>query len=338
MSRRNDIDVSESDESNFFCWAVNDTKIKFKFTLTRSKDNPMRNLYKILVTLIFFTISTFCLFAQVGINTDNSLPNSSAMLDVRSTSKGLLPPRMTTMERNAIASPAAGLVIYNTDDKALNLFNGETWNSMTPVPSFGCGLSIRINHVITRGVAPANKTVEYITVSGIPGELTKCWITRNLGAAQQAAAVSEATEASAGWYWQFNRKQGYQYISSRVPTSTWISSINENSDWTTANDPCAIELGAGWRIPTKTEWTNVDAIGSWTTWNGPYGSALKLHAAGALVSTDGSLYSRGSGGYFWSSTQSGATDGWNLVFYSGGCSMGISGKANSFSARCVRDQ
>ena len=56
------------------------------------------------------------------------------------------------------------------------------------------------------------------TVTGIPGETTKCWITSNLGASQQATAVNASTQASSGWYWQFNRKQGYKYDGTISPT------------------------------------------------------------------------------------------------------------------------
>lgn len=67
------------------------------------------------------------LLAQVGINTDNAAPDPSAMLDVKSTSKGLLPPRMTTAQRNAILFPAAGLVIYNTTKNCNETYNGSSW-------------------------------------------------------------------------------------------------------------------------------------------------------------------------------------------------------------------
>jgi hypothetical protein len=187
-------------------------------------------------------------------------------------------------------------------------------------------------------VAPATKTVTYGVVTNIAGEPTKCWITRNLGASQQATAVSDNTEASAGWYWQFNRKQGYQYTTSRTPNTTWITSINENSDWQTANDPCNLLLGAPWRLPTYTEWYNVDNTGGWTNWNGPWGSGLKLHAAGRLDYSNGMLYSRGSNGYYWSSAQYSTVIGWHLSFGSGGSQMYDSGyKANGFSVRCLRD-
>ena len=53
--------------------------------------------------------------------------NSTAILDVNSTTKSFLPPRMTTTQRNAVASPAAGSVIYNTTTNLLNHYNGSAW-------------------------------------------------------------------------------------------------------------------------------------------------------------------------------------------------------------------
>jgi hypothetical protein len=81
----------------------------------------------------------------------------------------------------------------------------------TACPGFTCGDTIFVNHV-AGSVAPVSKIVTYGTVTNIPGETAKCWITQNLGASQQATAVNDATEASAGWYWQFNRKQGYKRL------------------------------------------------------------------------------------------------------------------------------
>ena len=200
-----------------------------------------------------------------------------------------------------------------------------------------CGTPITINH-ITGEVAPVTKTVTYGTVTNIPGETSKCWITSNLGADHQATAKSDATEASAGWYWQFNRKQGYKHDgSTRTPNTTWISSISENSDWTGANDPCNLLLGTGWRIPTRTEWSVVDGSGNWTDWNGPWNSGLKLHAAGGLYYSDGSLDNRGSIGNAWGSTQYNVTNGWRLNFGSGGSGMSYDSKAYGFSLRCIRD-
>jgi hypothetical protein len=84
---------------------------------------------------IFFIAITgielfFCvkMFAQVSINTDNSAPHTSAMLDIKSTSKGLLVPRMTTAQRTTLGSLATGgLMVYDTDLKRYYYHNGTSW-------------------------------------------------------------------------------------------------------------------------------------------------------------------------------------------------------------------
>lgn len=68
---------------------------------------------------------------NVGIGTSN--PVSSAALDVSSTSKGFLPPRMTLANRNSISSPAEGLMIWCNDCGIygqIQVFNGITWTNM----------------------------------------------------------------------------------------------------------------------------------------------------------------------------------------------------------------
>jgi C1q domain len=65
--------------------------------------------------------------AQNNIGIGTSTPSSSALLDISSTSKGLLTPRMTTVQRNAVATPAKGLLVYDTDLNSLYHFNGTAW-------------------------------------------------------------------------------------------------------------------------------------------------------------------------------------------------------------------
>jgi len=468
----------------------------------------MRNLYLLLLVTGILSINSF---AQVSINTVGSAPDNSAMLDVKSTIKGMLIPRITLDQRNVITSPAEGLMVFCTDCGAnggLSVYSNGAWmtfnlcispsstagsNIVSPgqiiwnwtavagatgykwnitasygtavdmgtatsktetgiacnttytrfvwayntcgvsvmttlsqaipaaapatptegthVPTLtsivwnwntiadaigykwntttdyntatdmgtvttktetgltygtvytryvwaynGCGIStpgsltqttlsftcsdpVTINHLVSGSVAPVDKTVTYGTVTNIPGETSKCWITSNLGANHQATAKDDATEASAGWYWQFNRKQGYQYTTSRIPNTTWITSITENLDWQTANDPCTLEFGNGWRIPTSTEWINVNTSGGWTNWDGPWGSGLKLHAAGGLNYSTGSLVTgtRGVQGYYWSITQNSTAEGKRLAFFNTSSSVTYSNKAYGFSLRCIRN-
>ncbi|HET9746555.1 MAG TPA: tail fiber domain-containing protein [Chitinophagaceae bacterium] len=67
---------------------------------------------------------------NVAINTDGTVANSSAILDVKSNSKGILVPRMTTAQRTVIVSPAAGLLVYDTDTNSFWFFNGNAWTNL----------------------------------------------------------------------------------------------------------------------------------------------------------------------------------------------------------------
>ena len=78
---------------------------------------------------VFAMLATISLSAQVSINTDNSAPDGSAMLEVKSTEKGFLPPRMTQAQRDVI-TPVEGLVIYNTDTHQPNFYNGTEWTRL----------------------------------------------------------------------------------------------------------------------------------------------------------------------------------------------------------------
>ncbi|MHC1776300.1 MAG: hypothetical protein AB9834_12915 [Lentimicrobium sp.] len=77
--------------------------------------------------IIFFLLLGFSASAQVAVNTDGTTPDPSAMLDVKSTTRGLLIPSMTTTQRNAIISPAEGLIIYNTTTSQINQWQNGTW-------------------------------------------------------------------------------------------------------------------------------------------------------------------------------------------------------------------
>lgn len=84
------------------------------------------NRFLLLSAIIILTVTI--LPAQVAINTDGSTPDNSAMLDVKSTDKGLLPPRLTTAARNTLtASAVAGLMVYDINLNKFFYFNGTIW-------------------------------------------------------------------------------------------------------------------------------------------------------------------------------------------------------------------
>ena len=76
------------------------------------------------------SLMVFISYAQVGINSDGSSPESSAMLDVKSTSKGVLVPRMTTTQRTDINSPATGLLVYDNTSGSFWYYNGASWQEI----------------------------------------------------------------------------------------------------------------------------------------------------------------------------------------------------------------
>jgi len=79
-------------------------------------------------TLVFIGLSTA--IAQVGVGTNT--PDASAALEVQSTTKGLLPPRMTEAQRNTINIPALGLMVYCSNcgtNGELQVYNGAEWTN-----------------------------------------------------------------------------------------------------------------------------------------------------------------------------------------------------------------
>lgn len=365
---------------------------------------------------------------NIGVGT--ATPQSSAVLDISSSTKGLLPPRMTNVQMHAISNPTDGLLVYCTDCSPdgiagcmaiymggqwftfsvndcpsspaapaegthdpgrtqitwnWNIVTGATgykWNTtdnyataenlgtLTTKTETGlteaipytryawaynscgysivtvltdttltlqCGDDLMVEHVAGT-VAPVSKSVTYGTVNNVPGEESKCWITTNLGADYQAYAVNDNSEQSAGWYWQFNKQQGYKHDGgTRTPNTTWITSISENSNWLAANDPCNLLLESGWRLPTYAEYNNVITYGGWADCDDAWGSLLKMHAAGYLNYSSGALMNRGTYGYYWSSVQISNTNSWRLYFSTGNCTMGNLNKAYAFTVRCLKN-
>jgi hypothetical protein len=67
---------------------------------------------------------------NVGIGTT---ANASAILDAQSTTKGVRMPNMTTTQKNAISSPAAGLIVFDTTLAKLSVYSGSAWQTITSV-------------------------------------------------------------------------------------------------------------------------------------------------------------------------------------------------------------
>lgn len=84
--------------------------------------------YKLAIHFLLVCLFTnFSINAQIGIGT--TTPNPSSILDIQSTTQGVLMPRMTTIQRDAIVSPAEGLLIYNTTTKSTDVYSSSIWKS-----------------------------------------------------------------------------------------------------------------------------------------------------------------------------------------------------------------
>jgi uncharacterized protein (TIGR02145 family) len=276
-------------------------------------------------------------YAQASIGT--TTPNASAALDVTSITSGLLPPRMTKAQRDAISTPAAGLMVYCTDCRVNGepqFYNGTTWFSM-----------------LSNTSARPNSTI--FVAFGV----SKVFMAHNLGA-DNALDPHTPVQGIHGNYYQWGRKFAVANAStSSSEISGWKTSATANGSWTdgskTANDPCP----PGYRVPTKTQWEGVIAnntvsiTGNWTNGETNFGSAmhwgpdvntknLTLPAAGQRLAFNGQLNHRGRLGLYWSSTENGANANFvNLSLNpnnnSAIATVVLTARPNAYSVRCVSE-
>ncbi|MBA4852130.1 hypothetical protein [Emticicia sp. BO119] len=97
----------------------------------------------------------------------NEIPHSTAILDIRSTNKGILLPRMTTANRDVISVPTAGLLIYNTSTNQFNYHNGSSWQVASLGNQWGVNGSV-LHHSGQVGVGTSTMTNAntFLTVRG----------------------------------------------------------------------------------------------------------------------------------------------------------------------------
>jgi len=277
----------------------------------------------ILIGLLFLVTVAFTQ-AQVGVGT--STPHASAKLEVSSTTQGFLPPRMTSTQRGAILSPAAGLIIFNSSSNALEMYTGSKWISMSsssadPLPSIQIG--------------------------------TQVWQAKNLDVAfyrngdpipqvKDAAAWSELTTGA--WCWYNN-------------DSTNGTRYGKLYNWYAVNDARGL-APQGWHIPTDAEWTvlsttllgNAVAGGkmkeagtlNWTSPNtGGNNESGFAGLPGGSRGNNGTFGNVGNYGFWWSTTASinvPTNAFWGRLYYDNDrLDRGSNVKTIGFSVRCLRD-
>ena len=319
-----------------------------------------------------FIASSFTSIAQVGVGTVS--PDASAALEIESTTSGLLPPRMTTVERDLINNGvwAEGLTIYNTDTKCLELYNGTDW------------ISVCDGSVVTtpsNGTIPENATCTSATISATPctaGELAsginggslgnkyangangtysvveiggQCWMQESIDV-NPTGSPTWVNSSDVGWYGYYD--DTYQ-AAGEGTLLQWSAAMN-GATTERAQGVCPTD----WHIPSDCEWMYLENSLGMTTadqqltgWrdSGTVGSKLStLTSSGtnssgftALLagsrSTSGSFGIRGTRGYWWSSSESSATNAHNRFLSSSqvGVYRFSGNKAYGFSVRCLKD-
>jgi uncharacterized protein (TIGR02145 family) len=215
----------------------------------------------IILSILFLLLTAVTGLSQnVGINADGSAPDNSAMLDVKSTDKGLLIPRMTIAQRNAIASPPDGLIIFCTDfgtNGSLNVYSNGAWRSFSY-----CALATPSGSSSKTAVTI---TCSWSTVSGATGYR---WNTTNnyttatdLGNVLTNAVSGLACNTQYDYYlWAYN-----------------ACAISDPYTFTITTNPAPNAVTAGTQVPARTS----------VVWN--WNSAAASGATGYKINTVNSL-------------------------------------------------
>ncbi len=293
---------------------------------------------KLMALAIFVVFGLHNADAQgVAINTDGSAPDNSAMLDVSSTTKGFLPPRMTTAQIEAILNPADGLLVYNTDDGRAYIFVGSevAFKDL----SFGTSRLYQSCGIITD--VRDNKTYNTVLIGD------QCWMRQNLNVGTRVnGVVSQANNATL-------EKYCYDNSDANCDTYGGLYQWDEMMQYSTTQGIQGI-CPAGWHLPTDAEYTALstylgsDAGGKMketgtTHWNSPNTGATNSSGfttlPGGYRDTDGTFDAIGNNGPFWSSTQISTPSAWyiDLSYNNADVFRNNNAKGYGFSVRCVKD-
>ncbi len=266
--------------------------------------------------------------AQQNVGIGTPTPAASAQLDVSSTTKGFLPPRLTQFQRDAMTNPVAGMMIWCSNCVApageMQMFNGIKWINMTG------------------GTSPLGTVII----------CTQVWTIKNLDVDRyrNGDPIPNVTDPTA---WAALTTGAYCYYNN--DSTTYADTYGKLYNWYAVNDPRGL-APAGWHVPTNPEWTTIETclggaaiaggamkeIGTthWTTPNtGATNSSGFTGLPGGSRNGSGSFNFVSLFGYWWSATENNATIAWNRILgYSfGNTGQGTYNKNHGFSVRCLRD-
>ncbi|MBX2995921.1 MAG: tail fiber domain-containing protein, partial [Bdellovibrionaceae bacterium] len=145
--------------------------------------------------------------ANGGVGIGTTSPNASSLLEVTSTTKGFLPPRMTRAQRNAISSPAQGLMVFNTDDNTIDYYNGAAWLALNGSPKY---IKMLMSNYQTIG---AGSIVTFDTVAVNSGFTTTGYgINLKAGVTYRLEAMLNTYAATGNNYVGYQLHNGTSYI------------------------------------------------------------------------------------------------------------------------------
>lgn len=261
------------------------------------------------------------IFGQVGIGTN--APDSTAILELQSTQRGFLPPRLTTEQRDSIQNPAIGLTIYNLDCHCINFFNGVQWveYGRDPIESFNCG------QVLTD--SRTGRSYNTILIG------SQCWMAENLDVGEMINNTDSASDNG------IIEKYCYGNAPGNCSKLGALYRWNELMQYDTNRYNQGI-CPEGWHLPNSDEWdTLVNFYGGQST----AGAALKEEGISGFevllaggMKHDDSFYGKSSRGYFWSSASTGSGTGWAYNLNDGNDAFNKvdTVKQNAYSVRCIK--
>ncbi|MDF1695538.1 MAG: FISUMP domain-containing protein [Saprospiraceae bacterium] len=324
------------------------------------------------IVLLIIMFYGFTLSGQVAVNTDGSTADNSAILDVKSTEKGLLIPRMTEMEKENINSPATGLMVFQTDGTSgFYYYEGAAWLPVNPEeldPKLPDGdeagemlywngtqwLTVEVgsNGQLLRFFnGKPSWTPEVGPTDVLNPETGKVWMDRNLGASQ--VATSSTDNLAYGDLYQWGR--GTDGHESRISGTTSVLSSTDDPghgdfilatgdpyDWRDPQNPNLWQgkqginnpCPDGYRLPTEAE-IDEERL-SWISndRDGAFASPLKLTVGGVRAQPTGGFVNVDVVGRYWTSDVLGTNA--RTLHFGSGASMTNHFRALGHSVRCIK--